>query len=97
MLQNKEDQQANVQAAARDQFTSPPPTTSTPIPANSSLYHQPYEQLSYQQQAIPSRQFPNINFFQTQQESKSKTQRLKACLITISHQIQSCLVTYLKD
>ena len=27
MLQNKEDQQANVQAAARDQFTSPPPTT----------------------------------------------------------------------
>ena len=74
-----------------------PPTTSTPIPANSSLYHQPYQQPSYQQQAIPSRQFPNINFFQTQQESKSKTQRLKACLLTISHQIQLCLVTYLRD
>ena len=33
MLQNEEDQQANVQAAARDQFTSPPPTPSTPIQA----------------------------------------------------------------
>ena len=39
MLDNEEDQQANVQAAARDQFTSPPPTPSTPIQANSSVYH----------------------------------------------------------
>ena len=31
MLQNEEDHQANVEAAARDQFTSPPPTPSTPI------------------------------------------------------------------
>ena len=30
----------------------------------SPVYHQPY-----QQQTIPSRQFPNINCFQTQQES----------------------------
>ena len=29
MLQNEEDHQANVEAAARDQFTSPPPTPST--------------------------------------------------------------------
>ena len=27
------------------------------------------QQLPYQQQAIPSRQFPNISYFQTQQES----------------------------
>ena len=39
MLDNEEDQQANVQAAARDQFTSSPPTPSTPIQANSSVYH----------------------------------------------------------
>ena len=69
MLQNEEDQQTNVLAAARDQFTSPPPTPSTSIQANSPAYHQPYQQPSYQQQAIPSRQFPNINCFQTQQES----------------------------
>ena len=69
MLQNEEDQQANVQTAARDQFTSPPSTPSTPIQANSPAYHQPYQQLLYQQQAIPSIQFPNINCFQTQQES----------------------------
>ena len=66
MLQNEEDQQANVQAAVRDQFTSPPPTPSTPVQANSSVYHQPYQQPPYQEQAIPSRQFPNINCFQTQ-------------------------------
>ena len=69
MLQNEEDQQANVEAAARDQFTSPPPTPSTPIRANSPVYLQPYQQLSYQHQVIPSRQFPNINCFQTQKES----------------------------
>ena len=68
-LQNEDDQQANVQAAARGQFTSPPPTPSTPIQTKSPVYHQPYQQLSYQQQAIPSRQFPNINCFQTRQES----------------------------
>ena len=63
------DQQANVQAAPRDQFTSPPPTPSIPIQANIPVYHQQYQQPSYQQQAILSRQFPNINGFQTQQES----------------------------
>ena len=63
------DQQANVQAAPRDQFTSPPPTPSIPIQANTPVYHQQYQQPSYQQQAILSRQFPNINGFQTQQES----------------------------
>ena len=47
MRQNEEDQQANVQAAARDQFTSPPPTPSTPIQVNSSVYHQPYQQFPY--------------------------------------------------
>ena len=31
MLQSEEVQQANVQATARDQFTSPPPTQSTPM------------------------------------------------------------------
>ena len=69
MLQNEEDQQTNVQAAARDQFASPSPTLSTPIQTYSPVYHQAYQQPSYQQQAIPSRQFPNINCFQTQQES----------------------------
>ena len=69
MLQNEEDQQANFQAAARNQFTSPLPTPSTPIQASSPVYHQPYQQPSYQQQATPSRQFPNRNCFQTQQES----------------------------
>ena len=59
MLQNEEDQQANVQAAARDQFTSPPPTPSTPIQANNPIYHQP----SYQQQAIPSRQISKYQLF----------------------------------
>ena len=59
MLQNEEDQQANIQAAARDQFTSPP-TPLTPIQANSPVYHQSYQQSSYQHQAIPSRQFPNM-------------------------------------
>ena len=44
MLQNEEYQQANVQAAARDQFTSPPLTPSTPIQANS------YQKPSHQQQ-----------------------------------------------
>ena len=39
MLDNEEDQQANVLAAAKDQFTSPPPTPSTLIQANSSVYH----------------------------------------------------------
>ena len=48
ILQNEGDQQANVQAAARDQFTSPPPTPSTPIQANSPVYHQSYQQTSYQ-------------------------------------------------
>ena len=60
MLQNEEEQQANIQVAEKDQFTSPLPTQSTPIQVNSPVYHQPY-----QQQAIPSRQFPNINCFQT--------------------------------
>ena len=69
MIQNEEDQQANVQAGARDPFTSPLPTPSTPIQVNNPACHQPYQQPSYQQQAIPSRQFPNINCFQTQQES----------------------------
>ena len=59
----------NVQAAARNQFIRPPPTPSTPIQANSPVYHQLYQEPSYRQQAIPSRQFPNINCFQTQQES----------------------------
>ena len=63
MLQNEEDQQANVQAAARDHFTSPPPTPSALIQANSAVYHRPYQQTSYQQQAILPRQFPNINCF----------------------------------
>ena len=48
MLQNEEDQQANVKVAARDQFTSPPPTLSAPIQANSPVYHQPYQQPSCQ-------------------------------------------------
>ena len=39
MLQNEEDQQAHVQAAARDQFTSALPTPSIPIQANSPVYH----------------------------------------------------------
>ena len=69
MLQNEKDQQVNVQAATRDQFTSSPPTPSILIQADSSIYHQPYQQPSYQQQAIPSRQFPGIDCFQTQQES----------------------------
>ena len=69
MLQNEEDQQANVQAAARDQFTSPPPSTSTPIQANSPVYHQPYHQPSYQQQAIPSRLYTVISTVFKQQES----------------------------
>ena len=98
MLQNEEDQQANIQASARDQFTSPPSTPSSPIQANSPVYHQSYQQPSYQQQAIPSRQFLNINCFQTQQESNgNQTQLLQACLITISHQTRSCLLTYLRD
>ena len=50
MLQNEEYQQANVQAAARDQFTSPPLTPSAPIQANSSVYHEPYQKPSHQQQ-----------------------------------------------
>ena len=37
-LQNEADQQVNVQAAARDQYTSPPATPLTPIQANSLLY-----------------------------------------------------------
>ena len=61
MLQNEEDQQANVQAGARDQFTSPPSSTSTLIQANSPVYHQPYHQPSYQQQAIPSRLYTVIS------------------------------------
>ena len=69
MLQNEENQQTIVQAAARDQFTSPQPTPSAPIQANSPEYHQPYQQPLYQEQEILSRQFPNINCFQTQQES----------------------------
>ena len=69
MLQNEENQQTNVQAPARDQFTSPQPTPLAPIQANSPVYHQPYQQPLYQEQEILSRQFPNINCFQTQQES----------------------------
>ena len=93
MLQNEEDQQENVQAIARDQFTSPRPTPSTPIQADSPVYHRPYQQPSYQQQTIRSRQFLNINSFQTQQESNvNQTQPLQACLITTSHQNGSCLI-----
>ena len=44
MLHNEEDQQVNVQTAARDQFTGHLPTTSTLIQANSPVYQQ------YQQQ-----------------------------------------------
>ena len=65
MLHNEEDQQVNVQTAARDQFTGHLPTTSTLIQANSPVYQQ------YQQQTIPSKQFPSINCFQTQQESNT--------------------------
>ena len=49
ILQNEEYQQANVQAAARDQFTSPPLTPSTPIQANSPVYHEPYQKLLHQE------------------------------------------------
>ena len=42
MLQNEKDQRANVQAAAKEKFTSPPPTPSTPIQVNSPVYHQLY-------------------------------------------------------
>ena len=72
MLQNEEAQQPNSQDASRDQFTSHLPTSLTLIQANSPVYHQPYQQPSYQQQAVPSRQFPNINCFQTQQEGNVK-------------------------
>ena len=93
ILQNEGDQQVNVQAAARDQFTSPPATPLTPIQANSLVYHQ-----SYQQQAIPSRQFPNISYFQTQQESDvNQNTTFTSMLNNDSHQTQSCLVTYLRD
>ena len=63
MVHNEDDQLVNVQTAARDQFTGPLPTPSTLIQANSPVYHQ-----QYQQEAILPRQFPSINFFQTQQE-----------------------------
>ena len=43
MLQNEEDQQANVQAVVRDQFTSLLPTPSTSIQASSPVFHQPYQ------------------------------------------------------
>ena len=54
MLQNEEDHQTNVEAAARDQFTSPSQAPSKPIQANSPVYHQPYQQPLHQQQAIPN-------------------------------------------
>ena len=47
----QKDQQANIQAAARDQFTSPPQphftTPLTPIQVNSPVCHQPYQQPLY--------------------------------------------------
>ena len=98
ILQNEADQQVNVQAAARDQFTSPLATPLTPIQANSLAYHQLYQQLLYQQQAIPSRQFPNISYFQTHQESDmNQNTTFTSMLNNDSHQTQSCLVTYLRD
>ena len=52
----------------------------------------------YQQQAIPSRQFPNVSYFQTQQESEvNQNTTFTSMLNDDSHQTQSCLVTYLRD
>ena len=56
-LQNEADQQVNVQAAARDQYTSPPATPLTPIQANSLVYHQ-----LYQQCCINNRQYRQDSF-----------------------------------
>ena len=57
MLQNEEDQQVNIQASARDQFTSPPSTPSSPIQANSPVYHQ-----CINNHRINNRQYRQDNF-----------------------------------
>ena len=86
MLQNEEGQQVNVQAAERDHLTGPPSTPSTPIQANSPIYHQPF--VSTTVVSITGNTVNTIiNCFPTQQESDvNQNSILQACLITISYQ-----------
>ena len=98
MLQNEEDQQANVQVAAEIN-----------LQVLRQLRRHPFRQTvlyiidRINNRRTENRQYHQDNFqistvFKHNNKAMStKTLLLQACLITISHQTWSSLVTYLKD
>ena len=98
MLQNEEDQQANFQVAAEIN-----------LQVLRQLRRHPFRQTvlyiidRINNRRTENRQYHQNNFqistvFKHNNKAMStKTQLLQACLITISHQTWSSLVTYLKD